>query len=284
MSLDADRTETTEDLLWDLAGGQGTAHSPSTLSDERLMAYRSGKLAEADQNEVEAVLAQDPAARERLRKLAGTELEMPSDELRARILSFAPKAEHAPGPASNVVSFPGPRVTRVLAMAAALTFAVLGAVFMLRQPSLETLPDGFEYGISATGLAEVRSTTTDEVLQALPQTVVRLTAAPVGPTISDLEFNLYREEQGRLSKLSPHRQLELETHRGTATFSAKAQFLVGEQPGTYTLRIAISRPGAAPSDGVSLAELDREPDPAVLWLRQELVLLSNADVRNGPGS
>ncbi len=271
-----------EELLWSLASSHRSVSSgeqPTKLSDDQLLAYRSGQVSESERRPIEKALAHDSALRARLIELAGVHPDAPSAETRARALAAAPGAAERPadsGGGGRVLSWPGAASRRKqLTLLAATLVTVLGAFLVLQPGSHEPLPDGFGYSLSTTGLTEVRSATSTERLQALPQTLVRITAAPTGQTMADLDFGLYRRDGDRLERLDIGKGIELEVVRGTAELRARAVDLVGDKPGTYSLVVAVGRAGALPRSGVVLPDA---ADPSIVLLEQELTILPPQDL------
>lgn len=232
-----------ERLLWELTanGSVRSDAEPTRIpDDDTLRAFRDGDLSEGRTREVEISLAASQEARERLAVLAGVSLPVPNPELREAILNQ---------------SFPQPRVDpsqRWWPVAAGLAAAAMVAAVLsfplLRSPAL---PEQVGYEVSMTGLATERSTTeARELVQALPETRIRISVEPTGTSIDGLEIGLYRRDELRLQRLIPDTHLRLETHRGAGLFEAAAADLVGAEPGVHSLYVVVAKRRDLPSEVV----------------------------------
>ncbi|MES1240439.1 MAG: hypothetical protein ABUT39_02365 [Acidobacteriota bacterium] len=195
--------------------------------DERLRAWREGRLSEDEARELEGLLARSAAGRRRLLGIAGVagvDRSLPLRRVRKAVLDGA-------RPDRN-------RSWRtVAAIAAMLVLAVIGV--FLRQP---VLPEGLAYDVSGRGLADVRSEgeTTAEV-RAYPGTTVRIVLRPQGDSPSGLSFALFRREDGGLRRVREPEEVRLEAERGSATFSGIASRVLGtETPGRHEVYVVVS--------------------------------------------
>lgn len=205
--------------------------------DERLRAWREGRLSEDEAVEVERLLSQSAAGRRRLMELAGVAEEtgvdrsLPLRRVRKAVLDGA-----RPG---------GSRSWRTAAaIAAMLVLAVIGV--FLRQPAL---PQGLAYDVSGRGLADVRSAEAvpDEV-RAYPDTTVRIVLRPQGDSPAGLSFALFRREGGGLRRVREPEEVRLEAERGSATFSGTAsRVLAAAAPGRYPVFVVVSASKRIPS-------------------------------------
>ena len=109
--------------------------------DERLRAYRAGRLAAGEAAELEARLAGSAAGRRRLLELGGVDHSLPLRRVRKAVLGAAQGRRPAPPRAATA------------AVAAALLVAVLSALLLLRPAGTPGSP---AYDVAVRGLAEVR--------------------------------------------------------------------------------------------------------------------------------
>ncbi|MCH9650407.1 MAG: hypothetical protein K0U98_19395 [Deltaproteobacteria bacterium] len=232
-----------ERLLWELTANEGVRHDaePTRIpDDDTLRAFRDDELNEDRTKEVETSLAASQQARERLAVLAGVPLSTPDPAIREAILDQ---------------SFPLPRTEparrwwpAVAGLAAAAMVAAVVSFPLLKTPAL---PEQVGYEVSMTGLATERSTTeARELVQALPETRVRISVEPTGMSIDGLEIGLYRQSKLRLHRLIPDSHLRLETHRGAGLFEAAAADLVGAEPGIHSLYVVVAQRRDLPSEVV----------------------------------
>lgn len=233
-----------DDLLWEISRRDEPAGGPPP-PDEVLAAYREERLSEEETERIEALLAASPAARARLAELAGVAAPAPPAAVRARVLARFPGR-----PAKN----PARRWLPAAALAASLILAIGYSV--LNTPSL---PTGLAYEVTAGGIARDRSTERPTgIVEAFPDTRVRLAVEPRGDALADVAFGIYLERGDRLERLATGGRIALETRRGAAVLTAPASALVGERPGTYGLYLVVARPGDLP-DGYDLKPgVDRE--------------------------
>ena len=232
-----------EDLLWELAGNEAYGGDREPLTDERLRAYRAGKLDGEEARGIEEALAASPAGRRRLTELADVTLDAPPEAVRRRVL------EAAPGGAPPV---PMNRRWWLGAAAAVLMAAVL-------VPSLldRSLPEELVFDVTATGRPPARSrTAADDGIPSLATTRVTIVVEPRTEARSGLDFGLYRVDGPRLKRLDLDPAVRRETGRGTVRFSALAQTLADTVPGDYEVFVAVGREGDLPAELAVASEAD----------------------------
>jgi hypothetical protein len=208
--------------------------------DERLHAYREGRLTAEESQELEGLLARSAAGRRRLLELAGIDQSLPLRRVRKAVLGSAGRPRKAPW----------------IAAAAVAASIVLALITLL--PQQRALPEGLAYDVTARGLAEVRSTEeAPSEVRAYPDTQVRLLLRPQGDSSADLTFALYRREEGALRRV-PSEAVRLESDRGSASFTGTAaRVLATGTPGVYLLYVVVST-GELPSR----VEIEPGQDPA----------------------
>ncbi len=166
-------------------------------------------------------------------------------------------------------------------LAAALI--TLLVAYQLSLPSkTPDLPADLQFDVRVEGLTPVRSGQLDhELANAYPQTRLRLILEPRSLALAELDFGLYRQLDGqRFELLEPGSRITLETHRGSAVFTAKASDLLGTQQGTYPILLVASRRGQLPAKNALDSASDVEAlfhDPAFRAHRLELTLLRPPD-------
>lgn len=209
--------------------------------DERLLAYREGRLPPEEAREMELLLARSDAGRRRLLELAGIDRSLPLRRVRKAVLGQERR-----------------RTTAWMSIAAIAAALVLALAAILSQS--RALPEGLTYEVSARGLAEVRSA--DEVsgeLRAYPATTLRILLRPQGEVSDGISFALYRREGAALKRVREPEEVKLASERGSATFSGTAaRVLATDAPGVYTLFALVS----AEEDFPSTVEIEPGEDPA----------------------
>jgi hypothetical protein len=220
---------TTEDLLWELPPRPD--EPAETPADERLIAYREGRLGDAEAAALEALLARHGAARARLVALAGVALDAPSPALRARVLERLAPPRHT--------------VRRWVAAAAVVAAAVLGTLWLDRDapPPLPRLT------VELTGLRGDRGgpappdeAPRDEVPRAFPTTAVEIAGQVTAGEADGFELAVYRRAGGTLVRVTAPQA----PRRGRFLIRADAAALAGEQRGPVTLWIVLGTAGDLP--------------------------------------
>ena len=213
-------------------------------ADERLHAYREGRLTADETRELEGLLARSAAGRRRLLALDGLDHTLPLRRVRRAVLAAADRRR--------------PR-THWLAAAAAIAASILLVVLIL-VPRQSGLPAGLTYDVAARGLAEVRSA--DEVpgeARAYPGTTVRVLVRPRGSSPAGASFALYRREDGGLRRVRQPEEVRLASDRGSATFAGRAAKVLGTgAPGAYPLFVVVY----AREDLPAFVKLEPGQDPA----------------------
>jgi len=196
-------------------------------ADERLLAYREGRLDADEEREMERILAQSAAGRRRLLALAGVDHSLPLRRVRKAVLAAAAGQRRR-----------SPWLLSVAAVAAALVLAVIGLL-----PGRRGLPAGLAYDVAAHGLAEARSADqAASTVQAYPGTPLRISARPRGDSPSGITFALYRREGDALRRVRQPEEVRLVNDRGSASFSGAAAAILGtHSPGVYPLYVVASR-------------------------------------------
>jgi hypothetical protein len=225
-----------ERILHALAGEDLDDGLPAP-DDERLRAWREGRLSEEEAREVEELLSRSAAGRRRLFEIAGVanltgvDRSLPLRRVRRAVLGEARPGRMAPW-------------TSVAAIAAMLMLAVIG--IFLRQPAL---PRGQAYDVSARGLADVRSAeAAPGEVRAYADTTVRIVLRPQGDSPAGLSFALFRREGGGLRRVREPEEVRVEAERGSATFSgAAARLLATGVPGRYPVFVVVSASKRLPS-------------------------------------
>lgn len=216
--------------------------------DERLRAYREGRLSPEETREMEVLLAGSDAGRRRLLELAGIDRSLPLRRVRKAVLGQERRRT------TTSMS-----VAAIAAMAAGIVLALAAILSQSR-----ALPEGLTYEVSARGLAEVRSA--DEVpgqvpgeLRAYPATTLRILLRPQGEVSAGISFALYRREGAALRRVREPEEVRLASDRGSATFSGTAsRMLATGAPGVYSLFALVS----AEEDLPSTVEIEPGQDPA----------------------
>lgn len=251
MSDDPHNPDAVESLLRALAAEELEDGAPAP-ADERLRAWREGRLPPEEERELEGLLAYSAAGRRRLRELGGAaglpestgiDHSLPLRRVRRAVLAQA-------GPRRRVA----PWIS--VAVAAAAMVLVLVGLFARQRG----LPEGLAYDVSTRGLAEMRSVEegTGE-LRAYPDTPVRIVLRPRGDAAAGLTFALFRRESGRLRRVREPGEVRLADERGSAAFSGiAAKILATGAPGRYPLFVVVSSRASLPS----VVELREGQDPA----------------------
>lgn len=202
------RRKARDAALWDLPRIPGGDDGPAP-PDTDLAAYRAGSLHPRQETRLEWRLAGSRRGRARLAELAG----IPA----------------APAPSA--------RRGRAFLLSAALlgVAATLLLALLLVRPVPHSLP-AFE--VRAEGLARTREGPGGAV--ALPDGPVRVVVEPAGQAMPDLRFALYRQEEGRLTRLAEPGEVAVAVDRGSAILTARADRLVGREGGTRTFYLVVS--------------------------------------------
>jgi hypothetical protein len=203
--------------------------------DERLLAWREGRLPPEETRELEEILGRSAAGRRRLLDLSdvtGVDRSLPLRRVRKAVLDQAGR------PVRRRVA---PRYVAAMAIAATIVLALAGILSRHR-----ALPEGLAYDVSARGLAEVRSVeeAAGEV-RAYPDTTVRIFVRPQGDSPAGVSFALFRREGGTdgiLRRVRQPDEARLEIERGSAAFSGiAARVLATRVPGEYSLFAVVTR-------------------------------------------
>lgn len=245
-----------EAVLRALAGQSPEGDLPAP-GDDRLRAYREGRLPPEEARELEGLLARSAAGRRRLLELAGVDRSLPLRRVRKAVLAQAT----------------GHRDRRRMAWAsaaAAVAASILLVLFTLL-PGRHGLPEGVAYDVSVRGLAEVRSL--DETpsappggpaapVRAYPATPLHILVRPHGDSPAGLTFALFRREGTALRRVRQPDEARLTVDRGSAAFTgAAAEVLATRTPGVHPLYVVVSTGEELPSR-VDL-EPGREPAAAL---------------------
>jgi hypothetical protein len=224
-----------ERILHALAGEDLDDGLPAP-DDERLRAWREGRLSEEEAREMEELLSRSAAGRRRLRELSGIpeiDRSLPLRRVRKAVLDGTRSPRRAWRSAAPIA-----------AIAAMLMLAVIGV--FLRQPAL---PQGLTYDVSARGLAEVRSAeAAPSEVRAYADTTVRIVLRPQGDSPAGLSFALFRREGGGLRRVREPEEVRVEAERGSATLSGTAsRVLATDVPGRYPVFVVVSASKRLPS-------------------------------------
>jgi hypothetical protein len=214
--------------------------------DDRLRAYREGRLSAEEARALETLLARSAAGRRRLLELAGVDRSLPLRRVRKAVLRAAapPRGRWAWASA-----------------AAAVAAAVLIALFTFL-PGRQGLPPGVAFDVSSRGLAEVRSgdetPATTPPVRAYPGTPLHILVRPRGESPAGLRFTLFRREDGVLRRVRQPDEARLTVERGSADFTgAAAAVLATRAPGSYAVYVVVSR-----RELPSRVEIEPGRDPA----------------------
>lgn len=190
--------------------------------DERLRAYREGRLNPGETAELEGLLARSAAGRRRLLELAGVDQSLPLRRVRKAVLAGAGRSR---------------RMAPWISTAAAAVAAAIVLALLTFFPRPHGLPAGLAYDVGAQGLAEVRSAEElPSVVRAYPATPVRILVRPRGDSPAGVSFALFRREGGALRRVRQPEEVRRVSDRGSAAFEgAAASLLATRVPGAYPL-------------------------------------------------
>ena len=239
-AADGDGRDAEELVCWLARWLAETAEDGSgELSGEELAAYREGRAEPDVAAEIEARLAADPGARERLAALAGLRLPEPSRATRDAVLAGFAGARHGV-PRKR----PARRILGWLAAAAALLAVALATWRLADRFARPAVPS---YQATIAGLADNRAApVSGTTARALPETVIRIEALPRDAAVPGIELALYRQSGRGLERISETTLRRLPAGRGAAVFEARAADLVGTVPGKHLLFLAAAPDGGLP--------------------------------------
>lgn len=203
-------TDRHDDLLWELPRAEASDDRP-VPPDEKLLAYRDGRLNAAEEAKLEWELAGSRKGRERLAVLAGVRLDA------------SPRRGRG-----------GWRLASI-ALAAA---SILLAVWLGLRPGTAPIP---AFDVHVEGLALERGGPGGAT--AFPDTRVRVHVDPAGDAVAGLSYDAYRLEGNALARVV---DLAVEAPRGHAVLSAPAIRLVGDAPGPREFFVVVSRRASLP--------------------------------------
>jgi hypothetical protein len=211
--------------------------------DERLRAYREGRLNPGETAELESLLARSAAGRRRLLELAGVDQSLPLRRVRKAVLAGAGRPR---------------RMAPWISAAAVAASIVLALLTFFPRP--HGLPAGLAYDVGAQGLAEVRSAEAlPSVVRAYPATPVRILVRPRGDSPAGVSFALFRREGSALRRVRQPEEVRLVSDRGSAAFEgAAARVLATRVPGAHPLYVVAYNLKEPPA----LVELAPGQDPA----------------------
>ncbi|MEO6196097.1 MAG: hypothetical protein ABIS20_24010 [Thermoanaerobaculia bacterium] len=191
--------------------------------DERLRAWREGRLNPVETAELESLLARSAAGRRRLLELAGVDRSLPLRRVRKAVLAGAGRPRRM-----------APWISAAAAVAASIVLTVL--TFF---PRPHGLPAGLAYDVGAQGLAEVRSAgELPSVVRAYPATPVRILVRPRGDSPAGVSFALFRREGEALRRVRQPEEVRLVSDRGSAAFEGTAaRVLATRAPGAHPLYV-----------------------------------------------
>ena len=260
--------EKMEQLLWE-SGRLDVDSSCSEIPTSTLVAYREGRLAAAAAAKLEEQLAANPEARTRLAGLVGVEAASPPPEIRERVLarfeSRQSESARRTRSASRRTGWTRRAGMRRFLQAAAVLIAGLGAMLWLRPP---TLPPELAFDVQARGLAEKRSEAVGaELVHAYPSTLLKITAAPRGVAIEEVDFALYRVRDERIERVAQGPDVRLDVERGVATLTARAGAIVKSGPTTTNLFLVAARPGDLPDAFAPTGADARRKPRTTRWTR-----------------
>ncbi len=262
LETDRDLSRAQSSLLWNLSRQDDERILASAedlgidIEDEILAAYRDGSLPERQAQSVERALASSTQARRTLANIVGLDHTELPEGTRDRVLSAIETGTQAAMTEEAAKVIPFSTRVRQFAVPLAIAAALLLAVVLVPRGNTG-MPQGVHYDVRATGLAQVRG---EEVvattsLEAEPETLLRLEALPEGMVTRDLDFGLYTLEGNSLVRSSARAAVD----RGAARFEVIAADLIGSEPGTRRLWVAVAREGKLPqaldAEGAEAAEL-----------------------------
>jgi hypothetical protein len=201
-------------------------------TDERLRAYRLGRLPAGEARELERLLARSAAGRRRLLELAGLDSSLPLRRVRRAVLGQAAGAGRPRRLRASAAA-----VAAVAAVAAMVMFALL-----VLYPQARPLPPGLAFDVAGQGLAEVRSAeAVPGAVRAYPGTALRISLRPRGESPAGLAFALFRRQGDALRRVREPEEVRLAAERGSAAFSGTAgAVLATRTPGVYPLFAVVS--------------------------------------------
>lgn len=223
---DEDETPAEIDKILRALADQDPDDALPAPGDERLRAYREGRLTPGETRELESVLARSAAGRRRLLELAGVDQSLPLRRVRKAVLGAAGRRRVAPW------------MSAAAAVAASIVLALLTLI-----PRPHALPAGLAYDVGARGLAEVRSAEeeTSSTVRAYPGTPLRILVRPRGESPAGVSFALFRREDGVLRRVRQPEEVRLVSDRASAAFEgAAASVLATRTPGVYPLYVVAS--------------------------------------------
>lgn len=228
-------TDRPDDLLWDLPRADAD-DDERVPSDDRLRAWRAGRLSELEQRRTEWALARSGPARRRLVELSGVRLAEPPARVRRRVVG-----RRTPGEVVRANS-------RRVAVVAASLLVALAVSLVLRltdtTPPVE-MPAGAAFDVAVLGQAVVRDTA--DTARTRPDGTVRILVEPRGAAVAGLEFGLYVSRDGRLVRLGARDGVSVDSRRGAATLVADARALTGgARAGTHPFWVVVAPHGALP--------------------------------------
>lgn len=213
--------------------------------DERLRAYREGRLTADETREIEGLLARSAAGRRRLLELGGIDRSLPLRRVRKAVLAAAGRRR---------------RVVPWLSAAAVAASILVGLLTF--SPRQHGLPAGLAYDVAPRGLAETRSADpsgTTSAVRAYPGTTLRILVRPRGESPAGVSLALFRREGGALRRVRQPQEVRLASDRGSAAFEgAAARVLATEVPGVYPLYVV----AYAQQEPPALLKLEPGQDPA----------------------
>ena len=215
------------------------SHEGAIPSDERLRAYREGALSDEEVHELETLLAENADARERLAALSGVTLPKPSPRVREAVLR---QTDGLRKPQSS-----GLRIKPWIGALAASLMLALGLWFFHQTSQVPLFSKDMAWDVSVAGYRSERGV---EVggwkVSAWPENEVTIHLTPRGSVTDWTSFALYRQSGQRLERLPAGSDLSVETARGSAAFSARAETLVGSEPGTRSLYVIVAHESNLP--------------------------------------
>lgn len=205
-----------EELLWELSSTDRDDPDLDVPPDERLLAYREGRLDDEDARRLETLLAHSAAARQRLIELAEEPVSGAPPAVRERLLPARERRWWWPATA-----------------AAAACLLALG-LYLVQPAERREVPP---FDVTVELLAEVRSGAAEGATSgnAFADTPVRIVMEPAEDSVAGLSLGLYLLRANELVRLVPGEGLRFEAFRGAAVFEAPAARLVGSAPGTHEL-------------------------------------------------
>ena len=218
---------------------------------DRLAAYREGRLMPGEAAEIEALLGGNREARERLVALSGVRLPEPSRATRDAVLAEFASSGKSDGHTAQTAprsKRSGRRGAGWLAAAAALAALAFGT-WRLSDRWADRLDSAGvpEYRATIAGLADERAApVSGSVARVLPETTVRIEAAPREAAVQGIELALYRSGGPGLERIAEERLRRLPAGRGAIAIEARAADLVGSVPGRYVLFLVVAPRGELP--------------------------------------